>query len=80
MRKKHGFGKKVGGRLRKLRKGASLTQRALALKAALNLKDVGEIELGNRDLALAPGSVGLVTPARRPYGPADSAVRMCLGL
>ncbi|MBI4859314.1 MAG: helix-turn-helix transcriptional regulator [Candidatus Riflebacteria bacterium] len=53
MRKKHGLGKKVGGRLRELRKGASLTQRGLALKAGLNLKYVGEIELGNRDVRLA---------------------------
>ncbi len=50
MRKKEALTVKLGRRVRELRKEAKLTQSALAQKAGLNVKYLGELENGHRDL------------------------------
>ncbi|MBI2942775.1 MAG: helix-turn-helix transcriptional regulator [Candidatus Wallbacteria bacterium] len=52
MRKKQQVAARVGRRVRELRKAAKLTQQELALKAGLNVKYVGELENGHRDIRL----------------------------
>lgn len=52
MRKREALTAKVGRRVRELRKLAKLTQAALAQKADLNVKYLGEVENGHRDLRI----------------------------